>query len=577
MRTLTFVLVGSVLLASTPSAASIEKVVELSRLCDAGRRLFCRELAIIAREERDWQIRAAAVRLLSDGALLAHLARHAPHPYVRGAAARRLDDSAVLTQVVLRDDDEDVRLAALWRISDDALLTRIARSESRLERPKETESYEVRQDGVQRISDASTLFDLARDASFPLHLDAVWSLDAPEMLGDIAKGHDRSFARERAPEKLAEECSKGEDGACRELEVVAMDGEDPEVRRAAAETLRLRAVSKLSASEPEALIDYALGDPADSVRRAAVSKLTDEAILARIARRDPSPEVRVAALDRMTDQEVFAEIAVSDTDAETRAMAVLQLTDESLLKDFALHADSAAVRTAACVHLRDQAVLEIAARDPDAMVRSTAAQKLSDPARLGEVALSDPDMLTRLLAVLNPNLISPSVLLEVAATDSDGDVKAAAIAKLTAPPLLADLARHSKERIVRYAAVTHPGLVDRRTLTAVAAKDPEPLIRAEAIVRLAALSGETALRFLARYDVSDLVRQLATVALSDQVLLSRIATTDDHAGVRIKAVRNLLDEDQLRRISRGDDDYFVRSAAQSQLSWLAHKRGESGR
>jgi len=47
-----------------------------------------------------------------------------------------------------------------------------------------------------------------------------------------------------------------------------------------------------------------------------------------------------------------------------------------------------------------------------------------------------------------------------------------------------------------------------------------------------------------------------------------LATEDDSAGVRIKAVKNLTDENQLSCVSRSDENYFVRSAATARLAWL---------
>jgi len=79
---------------------------------------------------------------------------------------------------------------------------------------------------------------------------------------------------------------------------------------------------------PRTLLDYARvakndGDPA--VRKAAVERVTDQAVLADVAKNDAAWAVRKAAVERITDPAVLADIAKDDTDWDVRCAAVSRI------------------------------------------------------------------------------------------------------------------------------------------------------------------------------------------------------------------------------------------------------------
>src|ERR1039457_6006981 len=67
------------------------------------------------------------------------------------------------------------------------------------------------------------------------------------------------------------------------------------------------------------------------MRQAAAKELTDQALLAEIARNDQDVDVRKVAVERLTDQVVLAEIIRNDSFSEVRQAGVKRLTDQSLL------------------------------------------------------------------------------------------------------------------------------------------------------------------------------------------------------------------------------------------------------
>jgi len=60
--------------------------------------------------------------------------------------------------------------------------------------------------------------------------------------------------------------------------------------------------------------------------------MTDEAALARIARREKDPEIRASALAKVKDEKVLVEIALSDKDPWGYQAAIDRIQDEAALR-----------------------------------------------------------------------------------------------------------------------------------------------------------------------------------------------------------------------------------------------------
>jgi hypothetical protein len=67
------------------------------------------------------------------------------------------------------------------------------------------------------------------------------------------------------------------------------------------------------------------------VRLAAVEKLTDQAILAQVAKSDPSRAVWTVAFEKLEDQTILVRIATSHPGWWRRLDAVEKLTDQAIL------------------------------------------------------------------------------------------------------------------------------------------------------------------------------------------------------------------------------------------------------
>ena len=85
----------------------------------------------------------------------------------------------------------------------------------------------------------------------------------------------------------------------------------------------------------------------DAISKEAIDKLTDQRLLMIVATRSRSTvdassvslELRLAAAEKITDQALLAKIAIEDDSSEVRAAALKNLTDQSALASEAIQAD----------------------------------------------------------------------------------------------------------------------------------------------------------------------------------------------------------------------------------------------
>jgi hypothetical protein len=129
-----------------------------------------------------------------------------------------------------------------------------------------------------------------------------------------------------------------------------------------------------------------------------VAKLTDQALLATIARKATDRDIRCAAVAKLTDQALLAKIAREEEWAVCR-VAVETLTDQALLATIAREATDRDIRCAAVAKLTDQALLATIAReDKERAVRRVAVETLTDQALLATIAREAEDSHIRHIA-----------------------------------------------------------------------------------------------------------------------------------------------------------------------------------
>lgn len=172
----------------------------------------------------------------------------------------------------------------------------------------------------------------------------------------------------------------------------------------------------------------------------AVAKETDQRNLAEIYHKAQVQDVRNAAMQRLTDQTVLAELAKSRPYDSIALMEIIEkLTDQSTLADIAQNSGIANVRIAALDKLTDQNLAHDIFTD---IIRKS--KKVGDVGiRMGAVRI----------------LTNQNMLAELAKNDIIYSVRAAAVEKLTDQEALTQIAKYDVMLNVRLAAAKR--LTDR--------------------------------------------------------------------------------------------------------------------
>jgi hypothetical protein len=305
----------------------------------------------------------------------------------------------------------------------------------------------------------------------------------------------------------------------------------------------------------------ALEDKDPVVRRAAVDKLTDQALLAKIAIEDEDRNVRSAAIARLSDA-VLAKIAVWVKPHLTERVA-----DQGLLRRIANEAKEPSVRVAAVRKLTDQGPLQkIAVEDKDPYVRGTAVAKLADRGLLAKIAIDDKDSHVRGTAAAK--ISDQGLLARIAVEDKDRHVRNAAAEKLSDQGLLRKIAFEAKDSSVRSVAVKK--LNDQGLLRKIAVADEDGLVRLDAAEKLT--DAELLQRVAGRIAVEGKDRYLRAIAVSkltEQGQLAKVALEDMDGYVRIRAVEKLADQGQLVRVGVEANARRIRFFAVKRLIDLA--------
>jgi len=224
------------------AASNLQKVNKLALECSSGKQKACSELAKIAVEEKDANVRGAAAAELTDQSLLVKIALEDSDAGVRGAAAKRLTEPSLLAKLAMESPDASVRKNAVAKLNDQGLLGRIA---------GEAKDGEVRNSAVARLNDQALLERIAREAKDgEVRNSAVIKLADQALLTKIATADEDSSVRDAAGKRLAE----------------------------------LASLAKIAVEDKDA-----------TARIAAVEKLYDQALLAKIAADDKDSSVREVA------------------------------------------------------------------------------------------------------------------------------------------------------------------------------------------------------------------------------------------------------------------------------------------
>ncbi len=366
-----------------------------------------------------------------------------------------------------------------------------------------------------------------------------------QSISDVCLGADMSLVNESADQghlaKISIESTamnRGDGLAAVEkltdqalLSKVALDAQDLYIRKAAAEKL----------TEETVLIKVAMEDTNSYVRIVAVEKLTDQSILAKVAMTDEDVYVRQAAVSKMTDQAVLSRLAATDKNVNVRQTAMERLSNKKVLAKIAMDDKDTKIRMSLINKLEDQELFaKLATNDQIVAVRRAAVEKLTDQSVLAKIALNDKDLEMRKAAI--ERLTNQSVLAKLAMSDKDAAIRKAAVVKLTDQSALAKIALNDKDLEMRKAAIER--LTNQTVLMEIAGKNPAAAIRLAAITN-SNLNNDSFILRRSVEDISAEVRLAAVNSLRTQQALARAAQTSYEAGLR-QAANRLLEDSALR-------------------------------
>lgn len=199
------------------------------------------------------------------------------------------------------------------------------------------------------------------------------------------------------------------------------------IRKHTAHDDTLAAIEHLDPASPgtqEILASTCIHNPHGHTRRVAMGKLTDPALLARVAKQAGDYDVYKEAIERLDDNALLEDIAqypceaqhacilsmhkIDDQDillriahkhpfTDVRIEAITSLADTTKLVRIATENTDPAVRAAAAVRIRDdETISHLACMDPNRSVRKAAISTLSSIEKLTTIAIgSGPDMVRR--------------------------------------------------------------------------------------------------------------------------------------------------------------------------------------
>ncbi len=195
----------------------------------------------------------------------------------------------------------------------------------------------------------------------------------------------------------------------------------------------LKALIERFRSKPE----WQHADPA--VRAEAVLRLpsSERDLIVAIAREDADARVRRAAVKKLSDPAVLGGVASHDGDASVREEA------EERLAQIALHEQAEAAGKQAVAGMRDARRLGLVARSaPLAAVREAAIRALDDPRTLAAIVREAEDTPTRLLAL--SRIEEPATLLSLALKTEQKAVAVAAVERISDPDGLRTIAEKAR-------------------------------------------------------------------------------------------------------------------------------------
>jgi len=273
-----------------------------------------------------------AVEKETDQAALAEITKNAPLIEVRIAAVGKLTGRSVLADIAKNNKDHTVgealnrriitlRTAEIENLTNESVLADIAMNDN--------DEY-ARWTATKKLTDLTVLESIAKNNYYSdVRRAAIEKLAEQNVLADIAKNSNSLHAKagEAAVQKIIEQnllCD------------VAKSTADWKVRLAAAEKVTDQALMQTVYAD---IWENNNVNGSEALRREAFNKITNQHILADIANRMNNFTFNwgVAAVGRLTEQSLIADVAKNAKNESVRIRAIENLNDKTILTSIAEH------------------------------------------------------------------------------------------------------------------------------------------------------------------------------------------------------------------------------------------------
>ena len=173
-------------------------------------------------------------------------------------------------------------------------------------------------------------------------------------------------------------------------------------------------------------------------------------------------------IKRSDNQEEIIDIAQNDSDWHIRQFAVAYIEDEEALKDILINDSINSVSIKAMEQISDiDFLIDVCLNNPFSHIRLATLNRIIDEALLltsdltnllNDVALNDPNEFIVKLAVENTNFNNPQVIIAIAESGRDVEIRKLAVSKITDENALSDFALNDSDVFIRREAILNPNL-----------------------------------------------------------------------------------------------------------------------
>ena len=198
-------------------------------------------------------------------------------------------------------------------------------------------------------------------------------------------------------------------------------------------------------------------------------------------------DVKIEFIKHSDNQEKIVDIAQNDSDWHVRQFAVAYIEDEETLKDILVNDPISSVSIKAMEQINDIDFLTDAClNNPFSHIRLATLTRITDESLLSSedlsgllnsVAINDPNEFIVKLAVENNSFNSQEVLISLAESGHDEEIRKIAISKITDEKILSDFALNDSSVFIRREAILNPNLCDFDILSEVIRNDSDEFNR----------------------------------------------------------------------------------------------------